>query len=95
MNKMKSYNFTRNILYEAYKVGASEIAEKILDKLYDQAKYRPTTYVFTEKVYVHRYLPHELLTILKQELYGIKVEVTFTEEKNEEGLAVVTIDWSY
>jgi len=92
---MKSYNFTRNMLYSAYKVGAEEIAEKILDKLYEQAKYRPTTFVLTEKVYVHRYLSDELLTILKQVLYGIKVDVTFTEEKNEEGLAVVTIDWSY
>ena len=87
-------NYTKNILYQAYKVGAEELAEKILDNMYEQAKYHPTIFVFTKKIVGNHIVLDEVLNLLKHNLLGIKVTMSFVDQTKEDGAVIFTIDWS-
>jgi hypothetical protein len=86
--------FTKATLYHAYKVGAAEIAKKVMTNALEQAKYHPTIYIYTEKVYAHEFLLDEVHKLLKHHMLGMNVTMTFVEEDREEGTAVFTIDWT-
>lgn len=90
--KMQVY--TKQSLYDAYKVGALEIATKIQKDLYESAKYFPDYFEYTEKIFGNRRVLEEVLRLLIGAFPGISVTMEYTPEDSGQGMAVFKIDWS-
>ena len=95
--------YTKEDFQNAYKVGATEIANRLAKAAYDFAKYNPGCATYSERIHIDRLVAETALSLLKtdilrNELLGIQLTMTFNPDKFGEscnrGFAIFTFDWS-
>lgn len=86
--------YTKQMLLDAYKVGAGNIAQRISERVYDQAQQFPDLFSYQEKLFMHEIVAQEVLRILKQAFLCVNVSMIFTLEDQNQGMAVFKLDWS-